>query len=107
MTRLAAKAAAIDEPNDKLQTPLHFAAFYQHSKDILLHYASFLYIQSLNSSGIPFRDLVSVPTIHGGLRQSSCCWMLVPAQHRLTARDGLQQILRIPRVAPRGKKSVT
>lgn len=41
MTRLAAKAAAIDEPNDKLQTPLHFAAFYQHSKDILLHYASF------------------------------------------------------------------
>lgn len=65
------------------------------------------YIQSCNSSGIPFRVLISVPTIHGGLRQSSCCWMLVPAQHRLTARDGLQQILRIPKVAPKGKKSVT
>ena len=33
---LAAKAAAIDEPNDKLQTPLHFAAFYQHSKAVQL-----------------------------------------------------------------------
>jgi ankyrin repeat protein len=28
--RLARSTKVIDLPNDKLQTPLHFAAFYQH-----------------------------------------------------------------------------